>query len=260
MSAIVPAGSESAVRRRGAAAPLSQRDADVAVVSATLAGKQAARNAVQPHSNPQSQRFVIPQRRSGHEALKNRRAQMHQVVPGREHHQRQHQRQPDAKTVFLRALRQGLATDRLCRIEQQWPPSSTGTGNRFISPRLIDSTAMNQSSGDYAALSNFARHLGDAQRPAELLGAAGPDDHLPDRTQRRRRSGSRSRRPAAHRALQRDHAGDVFACPARPIPSSPICATLPKRSVIVGHAAASQRMSTPLAVTLRRPLPSARPD
>ena len=46
---------------------------------------------------------------------------------------------------------------------------------------------MNQSSGDDAALGDLARHLRDAQRPAQLVGGARADDHLPHRLQRRGR-------------------------------------------------------------------------
>ena len=46
---------------------------------------------------------------------------VNQVVPGGKHHERQHQGQPDPKTVFLGTLTQRFPTNRLSGIEQQVP-------------------------------------------------------------------------------------------------------------------------------------------
>src|SRR5438874_797735 len=47
---------------------------------------------------------------------------VNEVVPGRNHHQGQHQGQPNAEAVYLSALTQRSPTDCLGGIEQQMAP------------------------------------------------------------------------------------------------------------------------------------------
>src|SRR6266851_10029368 len=57
---------------------------------------------------------------SAHETFdKLEEAVQTEVVPGGEHHQRQHQGQADAEAEFLRLLAERLTTNRLGGVEQQ---------------------------------------------------------------------------------------------------------------------------------------------
>src|ERR1700730_6692331 len=138
---------------------------------------------------------------SGDEALDELHdPEMDEIVPGGKDHQRQHQRQADAEAVFLGALAQRLTADRLGGIKQQMTPVKHRHREQIDQPEIDRQDRHEPEQRDDAALSNLARHLRDAQRPAELVAGTGADDDLPHRLERRARQVPGLADRAQHRA------------------------------------------------------------
>src|SRR5665213_1246012 len=105
--------------------------------------------------------------------------QVNQVVPGGKHHERQHQRKPEPKPVFLRALSERPAADSLRRIKQQVTAVKNGDRKEIDEPEIDRQHRHEIEQRDDPSLRDLARHLRDAQRSADFVRWPQADDHLP---------------------------------------------------------------------------------
>src|SRR5881394_3197939 len=119
--AIVPAEAAAGVCRVCAAAEKTQPAAEKKVAASKASPQMVTRFGTNPSTpgrscdNPATSN---PVRSQGY-LQTSRSPKVNEVVPGREHHQGQHQGQPNAEAVLLSALTQRLPADCLGGIEQQ---------------------------------------------------------------------------------------------------------------------------------------------
>ena len=103
---------------------------------------------------------------------------MRQVVPGGEDEQAGQQGEAGAEAVFLRARRHRPAADRLGQIEQQMPAIQHRDREQVDQPEIDRQHGDERDQAGQAELRHLAGQLRDAQRAAEVVGAALAGDHL----------------------------------------------------------------------------------
>src|SRR5438477_12214856 len=145
---------------------------------------------------------TISRDRSGQQAFQEwNYAGVNQIVPCSENHQRQHQRESHPEAVFLGALAERPAANRLSSIEQQMSTIEDRDREQIDEPKIDREHRHEPNEIARASLRHYARHLRDADGAAEFVGGPRAYHHLTDRAQR-----SRCHVPGlVDRAPERDH-------------------------------------------------------
>src|SRR5690606_8294970 len=110
-------------------------------------------------------------------------AKVHEVIPGRKQHQRNHECETDSKPVLLRPLPQWLTPDGLDPIEQQVPPVEHWNREKIDEPQIDGEHNHKVDDCHNADLRHLAGNVSNPDDAAQLVGRTRAADHLADHLQ-----------------------------------------------------------------------------
>src|SRR5665213_1667001 len=168
---MVPPGATWALLSRGNETTMAEAPT-IAAHTATIA--HLYRNTIPRRSDRPS--FACG---SGNQAFDERdNSDPGEVVPGREHHEGEHQGESETKTVFLSPIAQRLPSDRLSDIEPQVSAVKDGDWEQVDQAEIDRQHRHEPDQRDHPALRDFAGHAYYTDRTAQFIPGAPARYHL----------------------------------------------------------------------------------
>src|SRR5665213_3165869 len=168
---MVPPGATWALLSRGNETTMAEAPT-IAAHTATIA--HLYRNTIPRRSDRPS--FACG---SGNQAFDERdNSDPGEVVPGREHHEGEHQGESETKTVFLSPIAQRLPSDRLSDIEQQVSAVKDGDWEQVDQAEIDRQHRHEPDQRDHPALRDFAGHAYYTDRTAQFIPGTPARYHL----------------------------------------------------------------------------------